>query len=93
VLSYQPGGANDSDASKVNVVPGSDPDLFVLSTDITLYNKAVRLGFNAVYQSANVNDDGSLSVYCVRHGIRYLNVEARNGDSISQRRLLMAILG
>lgn len=89
--SYLPGGSEAKAAAMVHH-SDEDEDNFFLVTEKHLF-EALRLrGFNVVLQdNKNAPDDGSLSVYCGRHGIPYVNVEAENGDLKNQIRMLEAL--
>ncbi len=92
--SYAEGGAYEADAADVFIVEGSDPDDFFFVTDRTLFEKLKKGGFNVVLQdNAHATDDGSLSVFCGKHGIPYVNVEARRGHLEAQIRMLDFLAG
>jgi hypothetical protein len=90
--SYLPGGSEAKATAMVHQ-GDEDEDNFFLVTEKHLF-EALRLrGFNVVLQdNKNAPDDGSLSVYCGRHGIPYVNVEAENGDLTNQIRMLEALI-
>ena len=88
IRSYVPGGPLARDAARVHT-GGADPDDFCLVTDDAMFETLKRHGVNVVLQDpARVDDDGSLAVYCQRHGLRYVNVEARDGHLDQQVALL-----
>ncbi|MDF1823719.1 MAG: hypothetical protein P1U68_03700 [Verrucomicrobiales bacterium] len=90
--SYLPGGSEAAAAAKVSRAP-ADPDNFFLVTHPKLFDDLVKAGFNVVLQdNSKAPDDGSLSVYCGRRGIVYVNVEAQHGADEEQKRMLEALL-
>ncbi|QXD15577.1 hypothetical protein GQ464_001135 [Rhodocaloribacter litoris] len=87
--SYLPGGSEDGNAVEVFIADGSDPDDFFFVTERGLFEVVRAAGFNVVLQdNARATDDGSLSVYCGRRGIPYVNVEAEYGHRDVQERML-----
>ena len=90
--SYAEGGEYAADAAAVHLADGTDPDDFFFVTDRPLFDELVRMGFNVVLQdNARVTDDGSLSVWAARQGLRYVNVEAEHGHLATQRAMLHAL--
>lgn len=90
--SYLAGGSEAAAAAKVTRAP-TDPDNFFLVTHPKLFDDLVKAGFSVVLQdNSKAPDDGSLSVYCGRRGIIYVNVEAQHGAEAEQRRMLEALL-
>lgn len=88
-LSYAPGGDYEDDARDTFVEGNSDPDDFFFVTDEALYEQLRAADFNAVLQdNEQATDDGSLSVYCGRRGIPYVNAEAQHGHVDQQVRML-----
>lgn len=92
VTSYQSGGRYARDAKNVYVNPNEDPDDFYFVTDSRLFHLMQTAGFNVALQSGSVTDDGSLSVYCARNGMPYVNVEAQHGHQGKQIKMLQALL-
>ncbi len=91
--SYLKGGSESEAAAEVFHGPGWDPDDFILVTHPDHFRALKELRFNVVLQdNARAPDDGSLSVYCGKEGIDYLNVEAEFGHSAEQDRMLRAVL-
>ena len=91
-LSYDKGGELASDAAAVFIKDGSDPDDFFFVTERAVFDALRRRGFNVVFQdNRRVTDDGSLSVYCGRAGVRYINVEAQHGHRDQQVAMLLAL--
>lgn len=89
--SYRKGGAEEAAAAEVHRVEAIDPDDFMLVTHPRHFTALKEAGFNVILQdNAGAPDDGSLSVYCGRQGIEYINVEAEFGSREEQERMLRA---
>jgi hypothetical protein len=73
--------------------PRHDPDDFFITTDRTLFQKLKEKNFNVVLEySKHIKDDGSLSVYCGRNNIRYVNVEAQHNHQKEQLAMIKALM-
>ena len=80
--SYSPGNKRAKEAGKVYINPKQDADDFFLTTDAYLYEELAENGFNTILQdNKNCTDDGSLSVYCGKKNIRYVNCETEHGKT------------
>jgi hypothetical protein len=91
-LSYRKGGVFASDAVDVFIKDGSDPDDFFFVTEHSVFDALRRRGYNVVLQdNRRVTDDGSLSVYCGKSGMRYINVEAQRGHLEQQVAMILAL--
>jgi hypothetical protein len=91
-LSYEKGGELASDAAAVFIKEGGDSDDFFFVTERAVFDALRRRGYNVVLQdNRRVTDDGSLSVYCGRAGVRYINVEAQHGHREQQVAMLSAL--
>lgn len=88
--SYKPGGEYEKDAQDVYKGCVRDEDDFYFVTEYRVLDR-VRFGqYHAVMQAlTTVTDDGSLSVYCGRLSIPYINVEAQHGHLFRQMRMLL----
>jgi hypothetical protein len=81
-IEYTPGGVRAADARKVFINNEQDADDFFLTTDHSLYEKLADEGFNTILQdNSRCKEDGSLSVYCGKKVIRYVNCETEHGKS------------
>jgi hypothetical protein len=90
VLSYLPDGSYASEALRVHVGEGLDPDDFYFVTDPDLYDQLQQADLNVVLQdNVNVTNDGSLSVWSTHHQFPYVNVEAQDGHRRSQANMIM----
>lgn len=82
VTEYSPGNKRSTDSEKVYINAKEDSDDFFLTTDNHLYEKLADKGFNTILQdNKNCTQDGSLSVYCGKKNIRYVNCETEHGKS------------
>jgi len=73
--------------------PQHDPDDFFITTDASIFDKLRERGYNVVLEDINaVVDDGSLSVYCAKNSIRYVNIEAQHGHYREQREMVEILL-
>jgi hypothetical protein len=80
VIEYAPGNKRSVDSKKTSISNDQDPDDFFLTTDNRLYEGLVKKGYNIILQdNKNCTDDGSLSVYCGKRKIRYINCETEHG--------------
>jgi D-alanyl-D-alanine dipeptidase len=91
--SYAPGGPLAADAARVSLRPGGDADDFFFVTDAAIFSALADRGHTVILQNeATVTDDGSLSVWCGRMGIPYVNVEAEHGHREEQAAMLRDLL-
>jgi hypothetical protein len=69
----------NKDALKTNIVPEEDTDDFFIVTNEKdfIYFKSIHK--NVVLQNPRAVDDGSLSVYCQKKQIPYINIETEHG--------------
>lgn len=80
ILSYLPEGDESANTKFIYVNPEMDPDDFIYTTDLGIYKTMKKSKVNVILQNNNTCiDDGSLSVYCGKHNIRYVNIEAEEG--------------
>jgi hypothetical protein len=79
---YTPGNKRAKESKKVYINPEQDADDFFLTTDNSLYEKLADKGYNTILQdNKHCTEDGSLSVYCGKRNIRYVNCETEHGKS------------
>ncbi len=77
-------------SDRVSLADPQHPNNFLLATDPSDYDRLARSPFNVVLQNAAPSeDDGSLSRLAARRRVRYVNIEARLGDTTSQRAMLL----
>jgi hypothetical protein len=78
--SYMPDGEYEDEASAVSKGCIRDKDDFYFVTDPDILHYLSFGQYHVVLQAnETMTDDGSLSVYCGRYGIPYINVEAQHG--------------
>jgi hypothetical protein len=92
-LSYRIDTSYQRDAAALFISDEYDVDDFFLTTEQDLYDSLTRLEYNVVLQdNLNAADDGSLSVYFGKKGVRYINVEAEHGKVEMQLKMIEALL-
>ena len=93
VIEYSVGNKRSADTKKIYINNEQDPDDFFLTTDQQLYEKLADLGYNSVLQdNKNCLEDGSLSVYCGKNRIRYVNCETEHGKIEQYFLMIQSIL-
>ncbi len=92
--SYQAGGDLADEALAVHVQPGVDPGDFFVAYDSEMYDVLRLAGLNVVRSNSQIaEDDGSLSVWAARNGMRYVRVEASYGHRTELRGMLEGLVG
>ncbi len=93
VTEYAAGNIRSVDSKKVYINTEQDTDDFFLTTDNNLYEKIANKGFNTILQdNKNCTEDGSLSVYCGRRNIRYVNCETEHGKTEQYYEMMKALM-
>ena len=93
VNNYQKGGQSANDARLVTVEALQDPDDFFLTTDSLVFHQLSAKKYNVVLQhNVRVKEDGSLSVFCAKKNLRYLNCETEHGKSAQFDEMLEAAI-
>ena len=89
IKSYLPGEDESQNTADVFISKNWDADDFVYTTSKKYFDYLKKADVNVILQD-NVGfvNDGSLSVYCGKHGIPYLNIEAQKGHLKEQIRLV-----
>lgn len=94
ISDYLEGGQYASEASAVHIVPGTDTDDFILTTDPALFARYRQAGHNAILQKQPpAVDDGSLSVYYGFARRPYINIETEHAHVEEQSVLLRLLIG
>jgi hypothetical protein len=89
ILSYLPEGGEEENTGKLYINENMDPDDFIYTTDSLVFEAAKNDSINVVLQSTdNFVDDGSLSIYCGKENLPYVNVETEHEHLDEQVRLL-----
>ena len=92
-LSYRDDSVYQKDVAAVHIEKGKDEDDFFLTTDAALYKALAAQGYNTVLQdNSAAADDGSLSVYYGKKGVRYVNIEAQHGHRTVQVKMIQALV-
>jgi len=92
VTEYAPGNKRSVDSKKVYINARQDTDDFFLTTDTNLYEKLADKGFNTILQdNKHCTEDGSLSVYCGKKNIRYINCETEHGKTEQYYEMMKAL--
>ena len=90
---YSPGYKRSIETKKIYLNPEEDADDFFLTTDISLYEKLAGKGFNTILQdNKNCTEDGSLSVYCGKKNIRYVNCETEHGKTQQYYQMIRTLI-
>lgn len=92
ISSYNRGKNEAINAAKLYINPTMDSDDFVYTTELKIFNYLKEKKINVVLQkSKGFKDDGSLSVYCSKQSIPYINIEAQLDHLKEQLQMLEAI--
>lgn len=90
---YSPGHNRSIESKKVYLNPEEDADDFFLTTDDRLYEQLADKGFNTILQdNKHCTEDGSLSVYCGKKNIRYVNCETEHGKTLQYYQMIKQLL-
>jgi len=80
------------DALEININPKHDENDFYFVTQKSKFDYFKSKGYNVVLQdNKNVEDDGSLSVYCGNRNIDYINIECESGHLNEQIKMIEEI--
>lgn len=90
---YREGEKFADDAEHVHIVDNTHPGNFFFVIDKEHHEFLTDKGFNSVLQSSSVEDDGSLSVFCLRNGHVYVNCEADEEHIDEQLWMLRSLYG
>ena len=93
VTEYAAGNKRSADSKKVFINTEQDADDFFLTTDNNIYEKLADKGFNTILQdNKNCKEDGSLSVYCGKKNILYVNCETEQGKTGQYYKMMKALV-
>ena len=82
----------DAGSGQVHLNAGQDPDDFFITNSEGLFARLKEKNVNVVLEdTGKMDDDGSLSLYCSRHHIPYINVEAQHGHRAEQLQMLETV--
>lgn len=89
IKSYLPDGDEAKNTKEVYVNPDMDPDDFIYTTEKKFYERLKAKKINVILQdNRKYVNDGSLSVYCGKNGIPYINIETQKGHFEEQVQLI-----
>lgn len=82
----------DAGSGQVHLNATQDTDDFFITNDETIYTRLKQENVNVVLEDVSqLEEDGSLSLYCSRQGIPYINVEAQHGHLTRQLQMLETV--
>lgn len=87
---YRAGGVFREFVADYHLGEPHAPYEFFLTTSHRVYGFLRAQEFNVVLLNG-IDQPGSLSAYCLQHGVPYVNIEAKEGNAHAQRRMLLAI--
>lgn len=94
IKSYLPGEDESQNTADVFVSDNWDADDFVYTTNKVYFDYLKQSDVNVILQdNTGYVNDGSLSVYCGKKGIPYLNIEAQKGHLKEQIKLVEIVYG
>ena len=76
-------------AKEIYSNPSMDIDDFLYVTDQEDFNYFKSKKYNVVLQANSIPDDGSLSVYCQKNNIPYINIESQDGHLEIQKKMII----
>jgi hypothetical protein len=93
IKDYLPGNKRNEAARETFTSTEQDGDDLFLTTDSDIYNDIKDAGYNITLQAnKTAKDDGSLSIYCGRNNIRYVNCETEHGKVQQYREMMSALI-
>lgn len=93
IKSYLPGGDEAQNTKKIHVTNQMDADDFIYTTDENFFEKFKARDINVILQdNEGYVNDGSLSVYCGKNGVPYINIETQKGHLKQQIELIEIVL-
>lgn len=92
IKSYTKGKSEAINAAAVYINDKMDADDFIYTTEQSIFQLLKKQQINVVLQKTQgFKDDGSLSIYCGKKNIPYINIEAEEGHKEQQLQMLQAI--
>lgn len=93
IKSYDVGGDEAQNTKWVYINEAMDADDFIYTTDERFYQAFKERKVNVILQdNTGYVNDGSLSVYCGKNKIPYINIETQKGHFDAQMELLKMVL-
>jgi hypothetical protein len=91
IKSYLPSGEEAQNTKAIHINPTAIADDFIYTTERNFFEQFKALDINVILQdNKRYVNDGSLSVYCGKRGIPYINIETEIGHFEAQMTLLSA---
>lgn len=91
IKSYLPGDYLQNTAGRVHVSNEMDADDLVLVTEPWFFDYLQQQNVNAIYQSPDAPNDGSLSVFAQMSRVPYVNIEVQHGHDDEHYRLIVIV--
>jgi hypothetical protein len=92
IKSYLPGGDESQNTADIYVSDKWDADDFIYTTDKKFFNFFKKEDCNVILQdNSKYVNDGSLSVYCGKNNLPYINIEAQKGHLEQQKELIIIV--
>ena len=93
IKNYLPEGDRKGDALNVHSSTDQDPDDFFITTDEGIFISMKEAGYNIMLQdNINAREDGSLSVYCGKRKMSYVNLETEHGKVMQYKTMMEKLL-
>jgi len=93
IKNYLPEGDRSRDALNVHSSAEQDPDDFLITTDEEIFTSMKEAGYNVMLQdNINAREDGSLSVYCGKRNMSYVNLETEHGKVVQYKIMMEKLL-
>jgi hypothetical protein len=93
IKNYLPEGDRKGDALNVHFAAEQDPDDFLITTNEEIFISMKEAGYNVMLQdNINARDDGSLSVYCGKRNLSYVNLETEHGKMLQYKAMMEKLL-
>ena len=92
IKSFDQSSESNRSCSDIYINPAINNSEFFIATDKNDFRMLAEKRYNVVLQNADPIDDGSMSVYSQKKGIRYVNAEAKMGRVKEQIQMLEVLL-
>lgn len=92
IKSYLPGGDESQNTADIYVSDKWDADDFIYTTNKQFFDFFKKQDCNVILQdNSKYVNDGSLSVYCGKNNLPYINIEAQKGHLEEQKELIKIV--
>ena len=92
IKSFDQSGESNRSCSDIYINPGINNSEFFIVTEKNDFQMLAQKRYNVVLQNTEPIDDGSMSVFAQKKGIRYINAEAKMGRIKEQVQMLELLL-